>query len=51
MCVCVAMLSPAGTALDVRLDARVDAMLSAGLMEELRDFHERYNQRRLQEDR
>uniref|UniRef100_A0A8C4Z607 tRNA dimethylallyltransferase n=1 Tax=Gadus morhua TaxID=8049 RepID=A0A8C4Z607_GADMO len=47
---CIFWLHADMQALDVRLDARVDAMLSAGLMEELRDFHERYNQRRLQED-
>ncbi|XP_015123530.1 tRNA dimethylallyltransferase [Diachasma alloeum] len=29
--------------LDERLDKRVDAMLHAGLVEELLDFHERYN--------
>lgn len=38
-------------ALDKRLDARVDEMLSAGLIEELRDFHVRYNQQKVQEDR
>lgn len=38
-------------ALDERLDARVDEMLSAGLIEELRDFHVRYNQQKVQDDR
>lgn len=38
-------------ALDTRLDARVDDMLSAGLIEELRDFHVRYNQQKVQNDR
>lgn len=38
-------------ALDVRLDARVDEMLSAGLIDELRDFHVRYNQQKVQNDR
>ncbi len=38
-------------ALDNRLDARVDEMLSAGLIEELRDFHVRYNQQKVQDDR
>lgn len=38
-------------ALDKRLDARVDEMLSAGLIEELRDFHVRYNQQKVQDDR
>uniref|UniRef100_UPI0037E843A3 tRNA dimethylallyltransferase n=1 Tax=Semicossyphus pulcher TaxID=241346 RepID=UPI0037E843A3 len=36
--------------LDKRLDARVDEMLSAGVIEELRDFHERYNQQKVQDD-
>ncbi|XP_024937608.1 tRNA dimethylallyltransferase isoform X2 [Cephus cinctus] len=33
--------------LDDRLNARVDSMLEAGLVKELLDFHERYNQDRL----
>lgn len=37
-------------ALDKRLDGRVDEMLSAGLIEELRDFHIRYNQQKVQDD-
>lgn len=41
--------SPA--ALDKRLDARVEEMLSAGLIEELRDFHVRYNQQKVQDER
>ncbi|CAL8297739.1 unnamed protein product [Lota lota] len=47
---CIFWLHADMQALDVRLDARVDHMLSAGLMEELRDFHVRYNQLRIQED-
>jgi len=38
-------------ALDKRLDARVDDMLSAGLVEELRDFHVRHNEQKLRDDR
>lgn len=38
-------------ALDKRLDARVDEMLSAGLIEELRNFHVRYNQEKVQDHR
>lgn len=37
--------------LDQRLDSRVDEMLSAGLIEELRDFHVRFNQQKVQNDR
>lgn len=37
--------------LDKRLDDRVDDMLSAGLIEELRDFHVQYNQQKVQDDR
>lgn len=39
------------SALDKRLERRVDEMLSAGLIEELRDFHIRYNQQKVQDDR
>ncbi|KAM3858640.1 LOW QUALITY PROTEIN: tRNA dimethylallyltransferase [Diretmus argenteus] len=35
--------------LDKRLDARVDEMMSQRLIEELRDFHVRYNQRKVQD--
>ncbi|KAG7280467.1 hypothetical protein CRUP_033768 [Coryphaenoides rupestris] len=48
---CVFWLHADVQALDPRLDARVDAMLSAGLLEELRDFHVRYNRHRVQENR
>ncbi|XP_036372013.1 tRNA dimethylallyltransferase [Megalops cyprinoides] len=37
-------------ALDKRLDSRVDEMLETGLLEELREFHRRYNEQKLQED-
>ncbi|XP_053982147.1 tRNA dimethylallyltransferase isoform X2 [Hylaeus volcanicus] len=33
--------------LDCRLDSRVDAMLDAGLVDELLDFHRRYNKQRI----
>lgn len=36
--------------LDKRLDARVDEMLDAGLIDELKDFHFRYNQKKVQEE-
>lgn len=39
------------SALDKRLDARVDDMLSAGVIQELRDFHIRYNRQKIQEKR
>uniref|UniRef100_A0A2K5M828 tRNA dimethylallyltransferase n=1 Tax=Cercocebus atys TaxID=9531 RepID=A0A2K5M828_CERAT len=35
---------------DKRLDKRVDDMLAAGLLEELRDFHRRYNQKNVSEN-
>ncbi|KAM6903804.1 tRNA dimethylallyltransferase [Lycodopsis pacificus] len=48
---CIFWLHADMDALDKRLDARVDEMLSAGLVEELRDFHVRYNQQKVQDDR
>lgn len=45
---CPALLLPA---LDQRLEKRVDDMLAAGLLEELRDFHRRYNQQKVAENR
>ncbi|XP_032454554.1 tRNA dimethylallyltransferase isoform X4 [Nasonia vitripennis] len=36
--------------LDRRLDARVDSMLKADLVQELLDFHERYNKDRIQKN-
>uniref|UniRef100_A0A8C8Y4K2 tRNA dimethylallyltransferase n=2 Tax=Panthera TaxID=9688 RepID=A0A8C8Y4K2_PANLE len=36
---------------DERLDKRVDDMLAAGLLDELRDFHRRYNQKKVAENR
>ncbi|XP_034016834.1 tRNA dimethylallyltransferase isoform X2 [Thalassophryne amazonica] len=46
---CIFWLHAKMDVLDQRLDARVDEMLSAGLIEELRDFHTRYNQHKVQE--
>lgn len=37
--------------LDERLDKRVDNMLAAGLLDELRDFHRRYNEKKIVENR
>ncbi|XP_068189950.1 tRNA dimethylallyltransferase [Antennarius striatus] len=47
---CIFWLHANMDALSTRLDARVDEMLAAGLIEELRDFHVRYNQKKLQDD-
>ncbi|KAF5272731.1 hypothetical protein FQA39_LY07758 [Lamprigera yunnana] len=38
------------TVLDERLDTRVDLMLKQGLVEELLDFHKKYNEKRVQQD-
>jgi len=35
--------------LDARIDARVDEMVQAGLVEEMLDFHQQYNERQLRE--
>ncbi|XP_026204595.1 tRNA dimethylallyltransferase [Anabas testudineus] len=48
---CIFWLQADMEALDKRLDARVDEMLSAGLIEELGDFHVRYNQQKVQDNR
>ncbi|KAI1901819.1 hypothetical protein AGOR_G00038320 [Albula goreensis] len=37
-------------ALDKKLDKRVDEMLSMGLIDELKDFHRRYNEQKVQEN-
>ncbi|XP_034561220.1 tRNA dimethylallyltransferase [Notolabrus celidotus] len=47
---CIFWLHADMEALDMRLDARVDDMLSAGLIEELKDFHVRYNQQKIQDE-
>ncbi|NXY39234.1 MOD5 dimethylallyltransferase, partial [Pomatorhinus ruficollis] len=38
-------------ALDARLEKRVDDMVAAGLLDELRDFHRRYNREKVAENR
>lgn len=38
-------------ALDMRLDKRVDEMLSLGLIKELKDFHQRFNEKKIQDNR
>lgn len=38
-------------ALDERLDKRVDQMLSLGLIDELKDFHQRFNEKKIKENR
>ncbi|XP_057641327.1 tRNA dimethylallyltransferase isoform X1 [Chionomys nivalis] len=47
---CILWLHADQTVLDERLDKRVDAMLAAGLLEELRDFHRRYNLKNISEN-
>nr|XP_045005069.1 tRNA dimethylallyltransferase [Jaculus jaculus] len=47
---CILWLHADQTVLDERLDRRVDDMLAAGLLEELRDFHRRYNQKIVSEN-
>lgn len=38
-------------ALDERLDKRVDEMLSLGLIKELKDFHQCFNEKKIQDNR
>jgi tRNA dimethylallyltransferase len=47
---CILWLYAEQRVLDERLDKRVDDMLAAGLLEELRDFHRRYNQKNISEN-
>ncbi|CAM4672307.1 unnamed protein product [Lepidochelys olivacea] len=47
---CILWLYADQAALDERLDKRVDDMVAAGLLEELRDFHRRYNQEKVAEN-
>ncbi|KAL0961814.1 hypothetical protein UPYG_G00332050 [Umbra pygmaea] len=47
---CIFWLHADMNTLDERLDHRVDEMLSLGLLDELREFHWRFNQRRIQEN-
>ncbi|KGL85297.1 hypothetical protein N309_04742, partial [Tinamus guttatus] len=48
---CILWLHADQAALDERLEKRVDDMLAAGLLEELRDFHRRYNREKVAENR
>ncbi|XP_066125636.1 tRNA dimethylallyltransferase isoform X1 [Saccopteryx bilineata] len=47
---CILWLHADQKVLDERLDKRVDDMLAAGLLDELRDFHRRYNQKKVAEN-
>ncbi|XP_053147604.1 tRNA dimethylallyltransferase [Hemicordylus capensis] len=47
---CILWLSAEQAVLEKQLDKRVDAMLEAGLLAELRDFHQRYNQEKVAEN-
>ncbi|XP_007249338.1 tRNA dimethylallyltransferase [Astyanax mexicanus] len=47
---CIFWLHSNMDALDKRLDERVDEMLSSGLIEELKDFHQRFNEKKIQEN-
>ncbi|KAL7829484.1 hypothetical protein AOLI_G00303690 [Acnodon oligacanthus] len=46
---CIFWLHSNMDVLDKRLDDRVDDMLSLGLIEELKDFHQRFNKKKIQE--
>jgi len=35
--------------LDARIDSRVDEMMDVGLVEELSDFHQQYNEQQLRD--
>ncbi|XP_035286771.1 tRNA dimethylallyltransferase isoform X2 [Anguilla anguilla] len=48
---CIFWLHGNTEGLGERLDKRVDEMLSAGLIEELKEFHRRYNEQQVQENR
>ncbi|XP_068015259.1 tRNA dimethylallyltransferase isoform X2 [Melanerpes formicivorus] len=48
---CILWLHADQAALDRRLERRVDEMVAAGLLRELQDFHRRYNQQRLAQER
>ncbi|NWH56621.1 MOD5 dimethylallyltransferase, partial [Geococcyx californianus] len=48
---CILWLHADQAVLDQRLEKRVDDMLDAGLLEELRDFHRRYNREKVAENR
>ncbi|XP_064203658.1 tRNA dimethylallyltransferase isoform X2 [Anguilla rostrata] len=48
---CIFWLHGNTEGLGERLDKRVDEMLSAGLIDELKEFHRRYNEQKVQENR
>uniref|UniRef100_A0A8C5SRB3 tRNA isopentenyltransferase 1 n=1 Tax=Laticauda laticaudata TaxID=8630 RepID=A0A8C5SRB3_LATLA len=48
---CIFWLHAEQAVLEMRLDQRVDEMMEAGLLEELQNFHRRYNQERVAENR
>ncbi|TSK31417.1 tRNA dimethylallyltransferase, mitochondrial [Bagarius yarrelli] len=47
---CIFWLHSDLDALDERLDKRVDEMLSLGLVKELKDFHQRFNEKKIQDN-
>ncbi|XP_059412604.1 tRNA dimethylallyltransferase isoform X4 [Carassius carassius] len=47
---CIFWLHCKTNALDERLDKRVDQMLSLGLIDELKDFHQRFNEKMIKEN-
>ncbi|XP_070620961.1 tRNA dimethylallyltransferase isoform X2 [Erythrolamprus reginae] len=47
---CIFWLHAEPAVLETRLDQRVDQMMEAGLLEELRNFHRRYNQEKVAEN-
>ncbi|XP_053468459.1 tRNA dimethylallyltransferase [Ictalurus furcatus] len=47
---CIFWLHYEMDALDERLDKRVDDMLSLGLIKELKDFHQRFNEKKIQDN-
>ncbi|XP_054251176.1 tRNA dimethylallyltransferase [Indicator indicator] len=48
---CILWLHADQAALDQRLEQRVDEMVAAGLLQELQDFHRRYNREKVAEQR
>ncbi|XP_053349205.1 tRNA dimethylallyltransferase [Clarias gariepinus] len=47
---CIFWLHSNMDVLDERLDKRVDQMLSSGLITELKDFHQRFNEKKIQDN-
>ncbi|KAJ8273095.1 hypothetical protein GJAV_G00097350 [Gymnothorax javanicus] len=47
---CIFWLHSKMEVLDERLDKRVDEMLASGLIDELQEFHRRYNEQKIQEN-